>query len=129
MAHTLFFPGGLRWGKPEAAFAVVKEYLSLVLFLKNILTKAMFSSACHYAKSFSLEDNSCSQKKRFTWGPEGVMSYHMAPALGWELSLVSGFKLEQSGKIHTYSIPLLASLQIIFHLLWPLSLSETPDQV
>lgn len=46
----------------EAAFATVKEYLSLFL-LKNILTKAVFYSACHYAKSFSLEDNSCSQKK------------------------------------------------------------------
>lgn len=57
------------------------------------------------------------------------MSYHMAPASGWELSLVSGFKLEQSGKIHSYRIPLLASLQIILHPLWPLSLSETPNQV
>ena len=57
------------------------------------------------------------------------MSYHTAPASGWELSLVSGFKLERSGKIHSYRIPLLASLQIIFHPLWPLSLPETPDQV
>lgn len=57
------------------------------------------------------------------------MSYREAPVLGWELSLVSDFKLEQSGKIHSYRIPLLASLQIILHPLWPLSLSETPDQV
>lgn len=84
----------------------------------------MFYSACHYAKSFSLEDNSCSQKKRFTWGPQGIMSYQEAPASGWELSLVSGFKLEWSGKIHSYRIPLLASLQIIL----PLSVLETPDQ-
>ena len=39
------------------------------------------------------------------------MSYHKAPALGWELSLVSGFKLEPSGKIHGYRLPLLAPLQ------------------
>ena len=57
------------------------------------------------------------------------MSYHTAPASGWELSLVSGFKLEWSGKTHSYRIPLLASLQIILHPLWPLSLPETPDQV
>lgn len=132
MAHILFFLGGLRWRKQKAAFAVVKEYLSLVLFLKNILTNFFFFtfySAWHYAKSFSLEDNSCSQKKRFTQSPKGVMSYPTAPALGWELSLVSGFKLKRNGKIHSYRIPLLASLQIIFHPLWPLSLSETPDQV
>lgn len=57
------------------------------------------------------------------------MSYHTAPASGWELSLVSGFKLERSGKTHSYRIPLLASLQIILHPFWPLSLPETPDQV
>lgn len=57
------------------------------------------------------------------------MSYHTAPASGWELSLVSGFKLEWSGKTHRYRIPLLASLQITLHPLWPLSLPETPDQV
>lgn len=129
VAHMLFFPVGLRWRKQEAAFAVVKEYLSLVLFLKNILRKAVFYSAWHYAKSFSLEDNSCSQKKRFTRSPEGVMSYPTAPASGWELSLVSGFNLKRNGKIHSYRIPLLASLRIIFHPLWPLPLSETPDQV
>lgn len=57
------FKGACGWeGVQEAAFATVKEYLSLFL-LKNILTKAVFYSACHYAKSFSLEDNSCSQKK------------------------------------------------------------------
>lgn len=89
----------------------------------------MFCSACHYAKSVSLEDNSCSQKKRFTRGPQGIMSYHAAPASGWELSLVSGFKLERTGKIHSYRVPLLASLQIILHSLWPLCLLETPDQV
>lgn len=49
------------------------------------------------------------------------MSYHKAPAWGWELSLVSGFKLEQSGKIHSYRIPLLAPWQIISRPLWPLS--------
>lgn len=52
------------------------------------------------------------------------MSYHKAPAWGWELSLVSGFKLEPSGKIHGYRIPLLASLQIIFNPLWPSSVFE-----
>lgn len=57
------------------------------------------------------------------------MSYHTAPAWGWELSLVSGFKLEQSGKIHSYRVPLLASLQIILHPLRPLFLFKTPDQV
>ena len=45
-------------------FAAVKEYLSLVLSLKNIRTRAMFYSACYYAKSFFLEDNSCSQEKK-----------------------------------------------------------------
>lgn len=57
------------------------------------------------------------------------MSYHTAPASGWELSLVSGFKLERSGKIHSYRVPLLASLQIILHPLWPLFLFKIPDQV
>lgn len=60
-------------------------------------------------------------RKKIYMGPEGVMSYHVAPASGWALSLVSGFKLERSGKIHSHRIPLLASLQIIFHSLWPLS--------
>lgn len=40
-------------------------------------------------------------RKRFTRGPKGVMSYPPAPARGWELSLVSGFKLERNGEIHT----------------------------
>lgn len=52
------------------------------------------------------------------------MSYHKAPAWGWELSFVSGFKLEPSGKIHSYRIPLLAPLQIISRCLWPLSVFE-----
>ena len=53
------------WGREqETVFAAVKEYLSLVLSLKNIRTRAMFYSACYYAKSFFLEDNSCSQEKK-----------------------------------------------------------------
>lgn len=52
------------------------------------------------------------------------MSYHKAPAWGWELSLVSGFKLEPSGKIHSNRIPLLAPLQIISRPLWPSSVFE-----
>lgn len=33
------------------------------------------------------------------------MSYHAAPVSGWELSLVSGFKLERSGKIQLQNPP------------------------
>ena len=75
-------------------------------------------------KAFPWKTIAVLRKKRFIWGPQGIMSYQEAPASGWELSLVSGFKLEWSGKIHSYRIPLLASLQIIL----PLSVLETPDQ-
>lgn len=61
-ARAVLSGGGLSWGRQEAASVVVQEHLSF-LFLKIFSQKAMFYSACHYAKSFSLEDNSCSQKK------------------------------------------------------------------
>lgn len=114
-------------GKREATFAVFEEYLSVFFFsLKIVLQKQCYIQPAIMLKAFPWKTIAV-LRKRFTRGPKGVMSYPTAPARDWELSLVSGFKLERSGEIHSYRIPPLSSLQIILHRLWPWSPSETSD--
>lgn len=107
---------------------------SFSLPLKNIFTKAVFCSACHYAKSFSLEDNGCSQRKIYMGSPECNELPHSS-CLGLGVVTCKWFEIRtECGKMRSYRIPPLAFFffflwQIIFHPPRPQPLSETLDQV
>lgn len=87
---------------------------SFSLPLKNILTKAVFCSACHYAKSFSLEDNGCSQRKIYMGSPECNELPHSS-CLGLGVVTCKWFEIRtECGKMRSYRIPPLAFFFFFF---------------